>query len=67
MGLKSLMVRAAKALDRLLLVLTLAHFFFSYGFGHMCPSPMQSCFRQFLNLLIYKYDIKIILKKLLTN
>ena len=37
MGLKSFMVRAAKALDRLLLVLALAHFFFSCGFGHIVP------------------------------
>ena len=31
------MVRAAKALDRLLLVLALAHFFFSCGLGHIVP------------------------------
>ena len=37
MGLKSFMVRAAKALDRLLLVLALAHFFFSCGLGHIVP------------------------------
>ena len=33
LGLKSFMVRAAKALDRLLLVLAVAHFFFSCGLG----------------------------------
>ena len=37
MGLKCFMVRAAKALDRLLLVLALAHFFFSCGLGHIVP------------------------------
>ena len=37
MGLKGFMVRAAKAIDRLLLVLALAHFFFSCGLGHIVP------------------------------
>ena len=34
-GLKGFMVRAAKAIDRLLLVLALAHFFFSCGLGRI--------------------------------
>ena len=33
MGLKSFMVRAAKAIDRLLLILSVAHFFFPFGLG----------------------------------
>lgn len=33
MGLKGFMVRAAKALDRFLLILAIAHFFFSCGLG----------------------------------
>ena len=37
MGLNAFMVRAAKAIDRLLLVLALAHFFFSYGLGRILP------------------------------
>jgi hypothetical protein len=37
MGLKSFMVRAAKALDRLLLVRVLAHFFFASALGHIVP------------------------------
>ena len=37
MGLNCFMVRAAKALDRLLLVLALAHFFFSCGLGCVVP------------------------------
>ena len=37
LGLKSFMVRAAKAFDRLLLVLAVAHFFFSCGLGSFLP------------------------------
>ena len=37
LGLKSFMVRTAKAIDRLLLILSLAHFFFSFGLGSVCP------------------------------
>ena len=37
MGLNAFMVRAAKAIDRLLLVLALAHFFFSSGLGRILP------------------------------
>lgn len=37
MGLKSFMVRAAKAIDRLLLILSVAHFFFSFGLGAVRP------------------------------
>lgn len=37
MGLKSFMVRAAKAIDRLLLILSVAHFFFSCGLGFVQP------------------------------
>ena len=37
LGLKSFMVRAAKAIDRLLLVLALAHFFFSCGLSSFLP------------------------------
>ena len=36
MGLKSFMVRAAKAIDRILLILTVAHFF-SCGLGLVLP------------------------------
>lgn len=34
-GLKTFMVRAAKAIDRLLLVLALTHFFISCGLGRI--------------------------------
>ena len=37
MGLKSFMVRSAKAIDRLLLILSVAHFFFSFGLGSVLP------------------------------
>ena len=37
LGLKSFMVRAAKAFDRLLLILSVAHFFFSCGLGSVLP------------------------------
>ena len=37
LGLKSFMVRAAKAMDRLLLILSVAHFFFSFGLGSVRP------------------------------
>ena len=37
MGLKSFMVRAAKPIDRLLLILSVAHFFFSFGLGLVLP------------------------------
>ena len=37
LGLKSFMVRAAKAIDRLLLILSVAHFFFSCGLGSLLP------------------------------
>ena len=37
MGLKSFMVRAAKAFDRLLLILSVAYFFFSFGLGLVLP------------------------------
>ena len=37
LGLKSFMVRAAKAIDRLLLILAVAHFFFACGFASFLP------------------------------
>ena len=37
MGLKSLMVRSAKAIDRLLIILPLAHFFFAVLFDTLLP------------------------------
>lgn len=37
LGLKSFMVRSAKAFDRLLLILSVAHFFFSCGLGSVLP------------------------------
>ena len=37
MGFKSFMVRTVKAFDRLLVILCLAHFFFSCGLGHILP------------------------------
>lgn len=45
MGLKSFMVRSAKAIDRLLLILALAHFFFSCGLGRILPfhSGLRLC------------------------
>lgn len=43
-GLKSFMVRTAKAVDRLLLILALAHFFFSCGLG--CIMPFHSGIRR---------------------
>ena len=43
-GLKSFMVRTAKAVDRLLLILALAHFFFSCGLG--CFMPFHSGIRR---------------------
>jgi hypothetical protein len=51
MGLKSFMVRAAKALDRLLLVLALTHFFFSCGLGHIVPflTGLHRCRSAFVN------------------
>ena len=52
MGLNSFMVRSAKAMDRLLLVLALAHFFFSCGLGRILPffsglRLCRSCFGSF--------------------
>ncbi len=51
MGLKSFMVRAAKALDRFLLILAIAHFFFSCGLGTVCPFHMgvRFCRGAFVN------------------
>ncbi len=45
MGFKSFMVRAAKAFDRLLTILCLAHFFFTCGFGSNLPfeASIRSC------------------------
>ena len=37
MGLKSFMVRSAKAIDRLLIILPLAHFFFAVLFDTLLP------------------------------
>ena len=50
-GLKSFMVRAAKAIDRLLLILAVAHFFFSAGLGLMLPFPagLRLCRASFVN------------------
>ncbi len=49
MGLKGFMVRAAKAFDRLLTILCLAHFFFTCGLGSILPfeESIRSC-RAFL-------------------
>ena len=45
LGLKSFMVRTAKAIDRLLLILSVAHFFFSCGLGLLLPfhSGLHRC------------------------
>jgi len=45
MGFKSFMVRAAKAFDRLLTILCLAHFFFTCGLGGVLPfgAAIRSC------------------------
>lgn len=50
MGLKSFMVRTAKAFDRLLIILTLAHFFFSCALGHFLPihSGIRLCRHAFV-------------------
>ena len=50
MGLKSFMVGTAKAFDRLLIILTLAHFFFSCALGHFLPihSGIRLCRHAFV-------------------
>ena len=51
LGLKTFMVRAAKAIDRLLLILSLAHFFFSFGLGSVLPFHvgLRLCRAAFVN------------------
>jgi hypothetical protein len=49
MGLKSFMVRSAKAIDRLLIILPLAHFFFAFLSSFLLP--LGQAIRRFRALL----------------
>ena len=49
MGLKSFMVRSAKAIDRLLIILPLAHFFFAFRSSFLLP--LGQAIRRFRALL----------------
>ena len=49
MGLKSFMVRSAKAIDRLFVILPLAHFFFTVLFAPVLP--LSAAIRRFRGIL----------------